>query len=262
MSAGVSAGVSAGMTAATGAPGLLLAAGAGVLSFLSPCVLPLLPAYMGYISGRSAEELELGGDDPARRRQVLGRTVAFALGLILAFTVLGASASLIGGWLAAYRPLLARVAGLVVLAFGLHMMGLLHIPCLHREFRPGLNAGGGRAAGTGIRGGVLGAMAMGFAFALGWTPCVGPMLGGILVLASQEQTVGRGMMLLLAYGLGLGVPFVLAGLAVDRALGTAAGLRRHLGLISKVSGALLVVMGLLLVTDRLSTLGLWLNRVL
>lgn len=239
------------------APGLAVAAGAGVLSFLSPCVLPLLPAYMGYISGLSAGELSRSGDDRARRRQVLGRTVAFALGLMLAFTALGASASLVGGWLSEYRSLLARVAGLVVLAFGLHMTGLLHIPFLHREFRPGLTARGLTA-----RSGTLNAMVMGAAFALGWTPCIGPMLGSILVLASQEQTVGRGMLLLWAYGLGLGVPFVLAGMAVDRALGAAQGLRARLNLISKISGALLVIMGLLLVTDQLARIGLWLNRFL
>lgn len=262
--AGAAAAAGAGAQAAAGAgegnaakvPSLAVAAGLGFLSFLSPCVLPLLPAYMGYISGMSAEELGQG-TARQRRRRVLGRILAFALGLILVFTTLGASASLIGGQLAAYRPLLARVSGLLVLAFGLHMMGLLYLSFLHREFRPGLTN-----SGRSGRGGPFSALAMGAAFGLGWTPCVGPVLGTILVLASQEETVGQAVRLLLAYGLGMGIPFVLAGLAMDRGLGTLSGLRRHLGLIEKLSGALLVLMGLLLVADRFGALGLWLNRVL
>lgn len=234
-------------------PSIALAAGLGLLSFLSPCVLPLLPAYMGYISGASAEELGQGGDR-RRRRRVVGRVLAFALGLILVFTVMGASASLIGGQLTAYRGLLARFSGLLVLAFGLHMMGLLRITLLQREFRPGLTGA--------ARGGPFGALAMGAAFGLGWTPCVGPVLGTILVLAAQEETAGQAVGLLLAYGLGMGVPFVLAGLAMDRVLRALSQVRRHLGLVEKLSGALLALMGLLLVADRLGALGNWLNRIL
>lgn len=229
---------------------VIAAAAAGLISFLSPCCLPLLPAYMGYISGLSADELNRLGEKQTRHRLVISRSIAFAIGLILVFVALGASASLIGGWLSEYRALFTRVGGLMVLAFGLHMLGLLHIPLLHREFRPGLDA---------RRGGVLGTMAMGGAFGLGWTPCVGPILGSILVLASQEQTLGQGMLLLLAYGLGLGVPFVLAGLAMDRVLGATVALRRHMGFIEKVGGVLLVAMGLLLVADRLGAIGVWLN---
>ncbi|HLN63726.1 MAG TPA: cytochrome c biogenesis protein CcdA [Symbiobacteriaceae bacterium] len=246
----------AGQTGGGGVPNLALAFGLGLLSFLSPCVLPLLPAYTGYISGISAEELAQGGG-PQRRRRVLGRVLAFALGLILVFTALGASASLISGQLTAYRPLLARVSGLLVLAFGLHMTGLLRLSFLQREFRPGLNQSTRNSSG-----GSLGALAMGAAFGLGWTPCVGPVLGTILVLASQEATVGQAVRLLLAYGLGMGIPFVLAGLAMDRVLGALSGVRRHLGLIERLSGVLLVLMGFLLVADRLGALGLWLNRVL
>lgn len=242
---------------ATSAPGLALAAGAGLLSFLSPCCLPLLPAFMGYITGLSAEDLRRSDNRRERRRHVLGRTVSFALGLVLVFTVMGASASLFGGWLTEYRSLLARAGGLLVLTFGLHMMGLLHIPLLHREFRPGLTA-----QPWGERRGLLHATAMGAAFGLGWTPCVGPMLGSILFLATQEQSLGKGMLLLMAYGLGLGIPFVLTGLAADRLLEAAASLRRHVGWIEKLGGGVLVAMGILLVLDMLSAIALWFNRVL
>ncbi|HYF80991.1 MAG TPA: cytochrome c biogenesis protein CcdA [Symbiobacteriaceae bacterium] len=235
-------------------PGLALAVGLGLLSFLSPCVLPLLPAYMGYISGLSAEELALGKD----RRRIALRVLAFALGLILVFTALGASASLLGGQLTAYRAVLARVSGLLVLAFGLHMLGMLQIALLQREFRPGLRQG----RGQGTAGGPLGALAMGAAFGLGWTPCVGPALGTILLLATQEETALQAVGLLLAYGLGMTIPFVVAGLAWHRVLGTVSHLRRHLGLIEQLGGAVLVLMGLLLVVDRLGIIANWFNRLL
>jgi cytochrome c-type biogenesis protein len=250
-------------TGPAGLPGLALAAGMGLLSFLSPCILPLLPAYMGYITGLSAGELERTG---SRRRRPVGQVLAFAAGLVLVFVLLGASVSAAGAHLTPYRPVLARLSGLVVVAFGLHMTGLLHLPFLQREFRPGLALAGGGTGDQGgpsrTGGGTWRSAAMGVAFGLGWTPCVGPMLGTILVLAGQEQTVGRGMLLLLAYGLGMGVPFVLAGVALDRVLGSLSAVRRHLGLVTAVSGALLVAMGLLLAADQLAAIGLWLNRVL
>ncbi len=241
-------------TLAGSVPGLALALGAGILSFLSPCSLPLLPAFMGYMTGLSAEDLSRQPDRRRRRRQVLGSTVAFALGLVLVFTALGASAALFGGWLTEYRSVLARAGGLLVLTFGLHMMGLLHLPFLHREFRPGL-------AASRRSGGVLSALGMGAAFGLGWTPCVGPMLGSILFLATQENSLGQGVLLLVAYGLGLGLPFILTGLAADRMLSAAASLRRYMGWIEKLGGALLVSMGILLVLDLLTTVALWFNRL-
>lgn len=237
--------------ASAGAPGILLAFGLGLLSFLSPCVLPLLPAYLGFISGLSATELTAGAE--ARRLRVSGRALAFTLGLVLVFTAMGASASLLGGLMTAYRTILVRIAGAAVVILGLHLAGIVRIPLLNREFRPGMHRTG--------PGGLLGAAGTGAAFALGWTPCVGPVLGTILLLAGQQQTVGAGTMLLLAYGLGLGVPFILSGLLLNQMIDRLKSLHRHLGLVEKVSGLLLIGTGILLLLDKLGALGLWLNQI-
>jgi cytochrome c-type biogenesis protein len=179
---------------------------------------------------------------------VLFSMVAFALGLIVVFTVLGTCASLAGSWLAAYRPLLTRAGGVVVLAFGLHMTGLLTVPLLYREFRPGL----GSRALDGRTGMVL-AVLIGGAFAVGWTPCVGPVLGSILLVASPTDATGHGALLLAAYGVGLGVPFVLAGLAAGRAINALSPVRRHLGTVERISGVLLLSGGF-------GPLSAWLQR--
>lgn len=248
--AGEAAPDAAGLGRITLMTGILLALGAGLLSFLSPCCLPLLPAYMGYITGASADQL---AHPRGRRRQMLIRTAAFALGLTGVFTALGASATLVGGLLSTHRVLLTSLGGLMVLAFGLHMMGLLPISLLDREFRPGLQQ---RGRGT------LNAMVLGAVFAFGWTPCVGPMLGSILVVAGQADRWTTGVVLLAAYGLGLGIPFVVTGLAAERAMGAVAGLRRHVGLVKVVSGALLAGTGILLVSDKMNLIALWFQRIL
>jgi cytochrome c-type biogenesis protein len=231
---------------------LLFAAGAGLLSFLSPCVLPLLPAYLSYMTGLSAGQLTHARRGAVRRR-VLTHSLAFVIGLSLVFTLFGASASLLGRLLLGNLELLTRAAGLVVIIFGLHQTGLLRIPLLYREARarPKLQPGGGP----------LQAALLGAAFAAGWTPCVGPFLAALLGLASQEETVGQGMLLLFAYGLGLGLPFLLAGLGLERALRLSAALRPHTRAIEIGSGLLLIGMGLLLLTDRLSAISIWLTRV-
>jgi cytochrome c-type biogenesis protein len=252
-----SAAVSGAGLPAAAAAGLALALGAGLLSFLSPCVVPLLPAYLGYMTGLSAEALRQPPATPGQRRQILSRTLAFAVGLVLVFTALGASASLVGDWLATYRPFLTRVGGLMVFAFGLHLLGVLRIALLYREFRPALRVGR-----PGVGGGTLNAAALGAAFAAGWTPCVGPILGSILLLASQAEGVGMGVLLLMAYGVGLGIPFVVTGLAASRALGAMMIVRRHLGLVERLSGVLLVGTGMLLLSGRLSGLVVWIQRVL
>lgn len=228
---------------------LALAAGAGVLSFVSPCVLPLLPAYLGYMTGLSADEIA-GRRDAATRARVVGRSLAFVVGLSAAFTALGATASIVGQLVAQYQTLLLRVAGVSIVVFGLHTLGLIRIPLLYRQKR---------ARFGDSRGGYLGATLMGAAFAIGWTPCVGPFLAGMLALAGQEQTVGQGMLLLFVYGLGLGLPFVLAGLALGatrRLLGGVAARARALEL---AGGLVLVGMGLLVFSDRLSLLSAWLT---
>ena len=169
---------------------LALAAGAGFLSVVSPCVLPLLPAYLGYMTGLTAEELS-GPHNAATRSHVIGRSLAFVIGLSLVFAGLGASASAVGQVLLRNQTIIIRIAGLLVVVLGLHTLGLIRIPWLYQERR--LRIGG-------TNGTYLGALMLGAAFAAGWTPCIGPFLAGLLALASQEQTVGQGTLLLFVYG--------------------------------------------------------------
>jgi len=229
----------------------LLAAGAGLLSFVSPCVLPLLPAYMGYMTGLTADELQ-DQRDVATRAHVLGRSLAFVVGLSLVFSLLGASASAVGRALIQHQVMILRLAGILVVILGLHTLGLIRIPLLYREKR--LSFGG-------TDGSYLGALLLGAAFAAGWTPCIGPFLAGLLALASQEQTVTRGMLLLFVYGLGLGIPFVLTGLALGTSLRLLKGVRARMHALELVSGFVLVGMGLLIFSDRLSLLSTWLIGV-
>ncbi len=208
---------------------LPLAALAGLLSFASPCVFPLVPSYLAYV----------GGNAGAARGLLIRNALLFILGFSLAFIALGASASALGTLLLRYRYELIIVAGAVIIIFGLNMIGLIRIPLLMRQasFRTTDRAG---TPG--------GAVALGFAFAVGWTPCIGPMLAGILTLASVSDTLGEGVLLLTVYAMGLGIPFLLAALAVDRFKSLSAGLKKHLPLIEKIGGSLLIVMGVLMVT--------------
>lgn len=226
-----------------------LAALAGMLSFLSPCVFPLLPAYLSYMTGA---DLQVGGRSGTGA--AVARAAAFAAGLTIALMLMGATASLAGQWLQAHQTAVVRVGGAVVVLFGLHMAGWLRIPALYRERRVDLTRFAGRGAG--------GALLMGACFGVGWTPCIGPMLGAILLLASQEQTLWQGTLLLAVYGLGLGLPFVLAALLLHRALGFAGWMRRYTGRIAVVSGCLLMAMGLLLMTDQMTQLSAWFQRTL
>ena len=225
---------------------------AGMLSFASPCVLPLVPAYIGFITGRSAEELQ-GAQGRARVR-ILTQGVAFVLGMALIFALLGASASVLGQTLLQNQERLYQIGGVLVVIFGLQMLGIMRIPLLARSARVA-------DVSPNVQRSHLGAFAMGLAFGAGWTPCVGPFLAGLLGLASQQQTVGAGVLLLLVYALGLGIPFLLAGLAVDRSLTVMRSVRPHMLAIERFSGVLLIGMGLLLFTEQMTRITSLLTRV-
>jgi cytochrome c-type biogenesis protein len=228
---------------------------AGVASFLSPCVLPLVPGYLSYVSGLSLEQLSQGGDRRLVARRAGVGALFFVLGFSTVFTALGASASAIGQWLAAYATILSRVAGVVVIVFGLHTAGVVRITALYREKR---------LSATGLPPGLWSSFVMGLAFAFGWTPCIGPILGTILALAATESTVARGMFLLAVYSLGLGVPFLLAALGVNAFLSFFAKYKRYFVWGERVAGALLIAIGVLILTNRLTLLAQampdWLQR--
>jgi len=222
---------------------------AGLVSFLSPCVLPLVPPYLGYLGGTTVDQMtsEDGAASGVWRRVVIA-SVFFVLGFTTVFVALGAGASAAGQFIQTYRAELAIVAGIVIILFGLHFLGLLRIPLLYSEARYHVNATGASYAG---------AYLIGLAFAFGWTPCIGPILATVLALAASEASLGRGVGLLFVYSLGLGVPFILAAVAIRPFLSFMQRFRRHLGKVEKVMGAVLVLTGLLFLTGWINGLGAW-----
>ena len=221
---------------------------AGILSFLSPCVLPLVPGYVSLISGASVEELQTS------ERRVLGtvmlHSITFVLGFSVVFIALGAVATGVGQVVNEYHSLLSKVAGVVVIIFGLHLTGVLKIKALYADKRMHDVKGGSSA---------LGSFAVGFAFAFGWTPCIGPILATILVLASAQGTVLKGVVLLAVYSLGLAVPFLLTSLGVDRFLSFYGRFRKHLHTVEVLSGILLIAIGILIFLNNLKLLSGYLS---
>ena len=224
---------------------LLAAFGAGILSFISPCVLPLIPGYLSYISGMSLDEMRGSGTaavaPPEVRNRVILTSLAFILGFSLVFIALGASATAIGAFLMQRLTILGRIAGAIIVLFGLHTMGLLRIDWLYQEKRVQTSR---RPAGF------FGAVLVGIAFAFGWTPCIGPILAGILAIAAAQNTIGQGIRLLAAYSAGLAIPFFAAALAINQFFSAFARIRKHYHMIELASGALLVVIGILIFTNR------------
>jgi cytochrome c-type biogenesis protein len=221
---------------------------AGLVSFLSPCVLPLVPPYLIYLTGATIEHV--ANDEPAAasRRAVMISALVFVLGFSTVFVALGASASAIGAVVRAYSNVLAIVAGIGIIVMGLHFLGLTPIALLMREKRLDV------AKPVGLWGAYL----MGLAFALGWTPCIGPILAAILAVAAAEATVAKGAGMLAIYSLGLGVPFIVAALAVEPFAAFLARFRAHLGLVEKAMGGLLVLTGVAFITGTVGEVSYWL----
>lgn len=231
---------------ATLLPAMLVALAAGILSFLSPCVLPIVPPYLAYMGGISVTEMT---GRRARRALVLVPALFFVLGLSTVFLLLGFAASAFGSFFLGHQDIFTKVSGAVVILFGLHFIGLFRLPLLDREARLDVGDRGGSA---------LGAYVLGLAFAFGWTPCIGPQLGAILSIAAQEGSIQRGTLLLVVYAAGLGLPFLLAALFIGRAVTLMARLKPYMRWIEAAMGLLLLAVGLLLVTGAFTDLSFWL----
>lgn len=234
---------------------LFAAFGAGVLSFISPCVLPLVPGYISFVSGVSFDQMQTAdaASRAATRRQMLITSLAFVLGFSLVFICLGASATAIGHLLRHQKTILERIAGVVIVIFGLHLAGVFRIKWLDKDTRVQTS---GRPASP------IGAFLVGLAFAFGWTPCIGPILGGILAIAGSKNSVGEGVLLLGVYSAGLGIPFLVTSLAIDRFFVASKRIRKYYKPIEVVSGALLVVLGVLIFTNRFTVLSNYFSKFL
>ncbi len=230
----------------------ILAFAAGTLGFLSPCVVPLIPGYLSFVSGLSLAEMSV-----EERRRHLGRVLAstafFVLGFASIFTAMGASASLLGGVVIEHRLLLTRIGGVVVVLLGLSVLGVIKVPALYRERRLEVRR---RPFG------LLGAFPVGMAFGFAWTPCVGPVLTAVLTLAATSQTAGSGASLLFVYSLGLGLPFLATAMLLTAAFETMGRLRRNARVITTASGLFLVLMGAAMIADLLFVVNTWLFRLL
>ncbi len=220
---------------------LIAAFAAGFLSFISPCVLPLIPGYVSFVSGVSLEDMRGDAAVSSARRHVLVTSLFFVLGFSLVFIALGATASVVGRFLLEKQPILAKIAGVLLVIFGLHTMGVFRIAFLESEKRMQANR---KPAGA------LGAVLVGIAFAFGWSPCIGPILGGILALAAAKDTVWEGTQLLAVYSVGLGIPFLLTSIAINQFFAVTKRIRKHYHAIEMVSGGLLVAIGVLIFTNQ------------
>ena len=225
--------------------GLTIAFGAGLLSFLSPCVLPLIPSYVTFITGLSLEDVQKS------RRAALIHSLLFVLGFTLIFLALGATATALGQLLSYQRVWITRIGGVLIIVFGLYMLGVFNVSLFSRERRVHI-------ADKPV--GYLGTLLVGIAFGAGWTPCIGPILGSILTYAASSADMSRGIWLLLAYSLGLAVPFLLSAIAVERFLDVFSRMKRQMVWITRTSGVLMIVIGVLMITNYFTVLATVLNQ--
>jgi len=232
------------MEGAAGSFGLFIAFTAGILSFLSPCVLPLVPSYITFITGMTLEDLQQS------RRETLLHAVLFVCGFSLIFLALGAGATLFGQVMIRNRDLISRIGGVLIIIFGLYLLGVLNFGFLARDTRL-------HVANKPL--GYFGTLFVGIAFGAGWSPCIGPILGAILTMAANEADLQRGMVLLGAYSMGLAVPFLLAAVMVERFLAAFAKLRHQMIWVNRFAGALLIFVGVLMVSNRFTMLATWLQ---
>jgi cytochrome c-type biogenesis protein len=221
---------------------------AGLISFLSPCVLPLVPGYLSLISGAGLEELK--APEAHLMRRVMVNSIAFIVGFSVVFIALGLAATEVGQVLGIYKHLLARIAGVVIIIFGLHLTGIFKIKALYTDAR--LHSVKGSST-------PVGAFVIGFAFAFGWTPCLGPILSGILAVAAEQNTLAKGALLLSIYSLGLAVPFLVTALLMERFLKFYSRFRSHMHALEVASGGLLIALGILLVIGRFTLISNWLS---
>jgi len=216
---------------------------AGILSFLSPCVLPLVPGYISIISGFSLDQLKGKALDTSLKRAVMMSSLMFILGFTISFIALGATATAVGKLLLTRMPYLRIIAGIIMIVFGLHVLGILRIKALYQDTR---------MHKVQTSSGMLGALVLGLVFALGWSPCLGPILSGILGLASEQETVLKGMGLLFVYSAGLGIPFLLTSLGLNQFLSFYNRFKRHFRALEIISGILILGVGVLILTDRMT----------
>ncbi len=226
---------------------------AGLISFLSPCVLPLVPPYLAYMAGVSLGEMSDDERPPAVSAKVVLTSIVFVLGFATVFVALGASFSYIGSFVTEYFQILSYVAGAIIIVFGLHFLGLFKIGFLYREARF-------QVANKPL--GLVGAYVMGLAFAFGWTPCVGPVLTAILFVAGNEADALHGGLLLLAYALGIGIPFIIAAMFAGQFMRFMTKFRSQMGMIEKIMGVMLVVTGVLFLTGEMATIANFMLEIL
>ncbi len=223
---------------------LIIAFGAGLISFLSPCVLPLIPGYISYISGATFNELL------EKKKINLIPVVCFSLGFSIIFIIFGLAASFIGQLLLKNSFELRILAGIIIIIFSLHFMGIVNLKFLNFEKR----------ISTDNKKGFLSSITVGMAFAFGWTPCIGPILGSILLLASTEESINRGALLLLFYSLGLAIPFILSGYLIQKFMIISKNLKKNMNLITKLGGSLLLITGVLIITNQIQSLGFYILK--